>query len=383
MRVRSIVTVLAVTILAVGTSRADFKYTQQSKVTGGALAGMTKTLGVFSKNARQLTEPQLSTTMVHGNRLRTENATGTIEIVDLDGKRFIHIDTAKKTYWIQTFDQLKQQIEQARQKAQAEQAKQAAKHDNPQNMTMVPKFDVQATGQTRTVLNIPAKEMKMRVDMQFKSTDPKTEADLEKSNASTWMTADAWYGTIPGYDEVRQFYIKMAKELDWLPGSMGMSNPQMSQAADEFRKNAIKMDGMPLLEYTSFGMTASGQGGQNANGQGSAGQGSTQQSSQPQSQTSQPSSSDNSTPTNTKDAITKGLGGLFGKKKEQQQQPQSGSGNASASSGANAPPPPAPVAGSLMDMTVEVTSYSKDSLDASLFDVPAGYTLAMPDTSAH
>lgn len=391
MRVRSIVTVLAVTILAAGTSRADFKYTQQSKVTGGALVGVTKTLGVFSKSARQATEPQLSTTMVHGNRLRTENATGTVEIVDLDGKRFIHIDPAKKTYWIQTFDQLKQQIEQAREKAQAEQAKEAAKHDNPQNVTMVPKFDVQATGQTRTVLNIPAKEMKMRVDMLFKSTDPKTEADLEKSNASTWMTADAWYGTIPGYDEVRQFYIRMSKELDWLPGSIGMSNPQMSQAADEFRKNAIKMDGMPLLEYTSFGMSATGQAGQNASGQGasgqeSSGQGSTQQASQPQSQNSQTSSSDNSTPTNTKDAITKSLGGLFKKKQQQQQQSDSANANttsgANASSGANAPPP-APVAGSLMDVTIEVTSYSRDSLDASLFDVPAGYTQAMPDTTAH
>jgi hypothetical protein len=382
MRLRSVVTVLAVTILAVGSSRADFKYTQQSKITGGALAGMTKTLGVFSKSARQATEPQLSTTMVRGNRLRTEDPTGKIEIIDLDGKRFIHVDPAKKIYWIQTFDQLKQQIEQAREKIKEEQAKPAAKHGDAQNVTMVPKFDVQATGQTRTILNVPAKEMKMRLDMQFKSTDPKTEADLEKSNASTWMTADAWYGTIPGYDEVRQFYVRMSKEMDWLPGSIGMSNPQMSQAADEFRKNAIKMDGMPLLQYTSMGMSATGQGGQNASGQGSTGQGSTQQAPPPQSQSSQPSSSDNSTPTSTRDAITKGLGGLFGKKKQQQQQ-QSESSNASGSSGANAPPQPAPVAGSLMDMTTEVTSYSRDRLDASLFDVPAGYTQAQPDTSAH
>ena len=41
-----------------GLSRADFKYTQQSKITGGSIVSMTKTLGVFSKNARQLTDPQ-------------------------------------------------------------------------------------------------------------------------------------------------------------------------------------------------------------------------------------------------------------------------------------------------------------------------------------
>ena len=377
MKLRSTGLTLAVTVLAVGTSWADFKYTQQSKVTGGALVSMTKTMGVFSKNAKQMTEPQLSTTMVRGNRLRSEHPDGTVEIIDLDGKQFIHIDTAKKVYWVQTFEQFRQQMEQARQKMKEEEAKQAAKHGDAQSVTMVPKFDVQATGQTSTVLNVSAKEMKMRVDMTFTSTDPKTEADLEKSNATTWMTADAWYGSIPGYEEVRQFYIKMSKELDWLPGSVGISNSQMTQAADEFRKNSIKMDGMPLLEYTSLGMSATGQGQQSGSGQGSTGQAQPQQD-----QGSQTSSSNSSPPTSARDAVTKGLGGLFGKKKQQQ---QTDSTNANATSAAGPPPPP-PAPGSMMDVKVEVTSYSTDSLDASLFGVPAGYAQVQPtqpDTNAH
>jgi hypothetical protein len=338
------------------------------------VTGITKSLGVFSKSARQATAPQLSTTMVRGTRMRIEQSTDTVEIIDLDGRRFIHLDTAKKVYLIQTFDQLQQQIEQAREKVKAEQAKSATKHGDAESVTMVPKFDVQATGATRAVMNIPTKEMKMRVDMLFKSTDPKTEADLEKSNASFWMTADSWYGTIPGYDEVRQFCVKMSKELGWLPSSMGMANPQMTEAAEEFKKNAIKMEGMPLVQYTGFGMEATGQG-QNGGGLGSAGEGSGQhgQPSQPQ-----PSSSDNSTPTSAKDAITKGLGGLFGKKKQQQQNDSS-----NASSGTSAPPPPASVPGSMMDMTIEVTSYSNDSLDASLFEVPAGYSQAQPEATGH
>lgn len=362
MRLRSILAIAAVTVLAAGTSRADFKYTQQSKVTGGVLAGVTKTLGVFSKSARQATEPQSTTTMIHGNRMRTER-TDSIEIIDLDGKRFIHIDPTKKAYWVQTFDQLKQQIEQAKEKAKEEQAKAAAKHDNASTVTMVPKFDVQATGQTRNVIDIPAKEMKMRVDMTYKSTDPKTEADLEKSNAATWMTGDAWYGEVPGYDEVRQFNLKLAKELDWLPGSIGISNSQVSAAADEFRKSSIKMDGMPLLMYSSMGMSATGQGAQ-----GSAGQ------TQPPPQ----QSSSDSTPTNPRDALAKGFGGLFKKKQQQNDSTANAAGTTAPS---NVPPPPAPVPGSLMDITTQVTSYSKDSLDASLFDVPAGYTQMQPAPS--
>lgn len=360
-RLTSALAIAAVTVAAAGTSRADFKYTQQSKVTGGMLAGVTKTLGVFSKSARQATEPQTSTTMVHGNRMRTER-TESIEIIDLDGKRFIHIDPTKKTYWVQTFEQMKQQIEQAKEKAKEEQAKAAAKHDSASNVTIVPKFDVQATGQTRNVMDIPAKEMKMRVDMTYKSTDPKTEADLEKSNAATWMTGDSWYGEVPGYDEIRQFNVKLAKELDWLPGSMGISNSQISAAADEFRKNSIKMDGMPLLIYSSMGMSATGQSGQ-------AGA----QSPPPQQQ----SSTDSSTPTNPRDALAKSFGGLF--KKKQQSDSSANPGGTSAPS--NVPPPPAPVAGSMMDITTQVTSYSKDSLDASLFDVPAGYTQMQPGPS--
>jgi hypothetical protein len=363
MRLNSSVAVLFFTILAAGTSRADFKYTQQSKITGGTLVGVTKTLGVFSRSARQATEPQLSTTMVRGNRMRTEHPGGTVEIIDLEGRRFIHIDTTKNSYSIQTFDQFKQQIEQAREKMKEQQAKSAAKNDNAKNIAMVPKVDVQSTGQTPTIMDVSAKEMKMRLDMLFQSTDPKTEADLEKSNASFWMTGDSWYGSIPGYEEVRQFYIKMAKELNWLPGSMGMANPQMSQAAEEFRKNSLKMDGMPLVQYSSFGMAGNAQRSQPGDNQ-SAGQ------SQPQQQTS--SASNDSTPTNPKDAITKSLGGLF--KKKQQQQQQTETANASS-----APPQPPSPPGSMMDVTTQVTSDSKDSLDDSLFDVPSGYTQVQAD----
>ncbi len=172
------------------------------------------------------------------------------------------------------------------------------------------------------------------------------------------MTGDSWYGSIPGYDEVREFQQKLAKQLEWLPGSIGMGNPQMSQASAEFRKNAIKMDGMPLVMFTSFGMAANGQAGQSA-------------ASQQNAQTSQQQSASDNTPTNPKDAIAKSLGGFFKKKK------QESDSNASTTSSSGVPQP-APVAGSMMDVTTEVTAYSKDSLDASLFDIPAGYTQMQP-----
>jgi hypothetical protein len=109
-------------------------------------------------------------------------------------------------------------------------------------------------------------------------------------------------------------------------------------------------------------------------GDGQSAGGQAEQKTQPQ---TPPPSNDNSTPTSTKEAISKQLGGLFGKKK-QQQPSDSASPNSKNSNGT---PQPAAAAGSLMDMTIEVTSYSKDRLDASLFDAPAGYT-QVPDPNA-
>src|SRR5215468_12661337 len=89
-------------------SWADFQYSEKSKVTGGALASSMKMLGVFSKEARQAGSGTTSTISVKGNRMRRETDTGTAEIIDLDGRRMIHIDLKAKTYSILTFEQLKQ-----------------------------------------------------------------------------------------------------------------------------------------------------------------------------------------------------------------------------------------------------------------------------------
>lgn len=351
-------------LFAATACHADFKYTQSSQVTGGTLVSMTKTLGVFSKNARQITEPQLSTTMVKGNRMRQERPDGTVSIIDLDGRRFINIDPAKKTYSTMTFEEFKAAMQRAQERAKEEQAKAQAKHPEAANYKIVPKMQSQETGATRTILNLPTREVKWQLDMEVQSTDPNAQAPAQ--GATTRMTSDSWIAeSVPGYDEMHQFYLKMAKELDWLPGTMGNMmgmNPQTGAAMDEFRKNALKLKGMPLVTYTSMGMGATGvPPSQTASGQ------TAQPASQPAPQQTQ---DQNSVPTNAKDAITKGLGGMlggFGKKKKQPEQ-QPSSDQSAASSGQPA------AAGSLMDMQIEVKSYSNDTLDKSLFEIPSGFT---------
>lgn len=362
-------TALAIALLAISFcrfARADFKYSEQSKMTGGSLMKVTKTLGVFSKSMRQADQATTNTTMVKGNRMRQESSDGKVQIIDLDRRRFIYVDPAARQYSIVTFDDFKAAMQRAEQQAQAQQAQQQPQAQaNPQsqpnpNVKITPKFDAQVTGASRNILGLAANEVKMKMEMVMESTDPQTQGQ----SGSFLVTSDAWLApSVPGYEEVRSFQMKLAKELNWLPstfaGMMGgnMSNPQMGSAMQEFHKNAEKVQGLPLSQVVSLGMATNGApSGANAG-------------TQSQNPPPQPTSDDNAIPTTKSAAMMKGLGGLFGKKKKQQPDPSQ-----------NSSPAPAPSSASnsqsstLMEVTSEVTSFSSDSLDSGLFAPPSGYT---------
>jgi hypothetical protein len=63
-------------IALAGTSFADFKYSETTKITGGSMMGAMKFVGAFSKQARQATAPQTHTVAVKGNKLRDEHSDG-------------------------------------------------------------------------------------------------------------------------------------------------------------------------------------------------------------------------------------------------------------------------------------------------------------------
>ncbi len=370
MHIKPIHFALAVWFLGTSICHADFKYTQSSKVTGGSIVTMTKSLGVFSKNARQITDPQISTLMVKGNRLRSENANGMVQVIDIDGRRFIDIDPTRKTYSTTTFEEFKAAIQHAQQRANDGQAKAAGKGSQAANLQVTPKFSVLETGASKNILNLPAKEMKWRMDMEFQSTDSKLQQQAQAGSMT--VNSDAWIAaSVPGYDEMQKFYIRLAKELDWLPGTMGGLagvNPQIGPAMQEFQKKAVSMKGMPLLQNLSMGMAATG-----------SSQAQTASAQQPPASQQQAPTDPSSPSTSTRDAIYKGLGGMFsgfGKKKK----PEQDAGCAPAADACDATPTGTTTnTPSLMDMEIQVTSYSSAALDGGLFEIPPGYTRVQKD----
>jgi hypothetical protein len=345
---RTTTTVFSALVLLCGICRADFKYSETRKVTGGALMGAVKFASVFSKNAKQSMAPTTRTVAVKGNKMREDESDGKIQIIDLEGKRFIEVDPQHKTYSIMTFAEMKAAMERQQQEMQEKMKEEQAKHPSQNaNVKITPKFESAETGATKIVLGVPTKELKAKMEMLMESDDPKAQGQ----QVSTVLNSDQWIAQdVPGYSEVRDFYLKMAKELDWVPGQMkqNMANSNVQLSLAELRKNNIAhVTGMPMITYVSMSMGGTG-----------AQAGATQPAAQ-QPPPQQPE--DNSIPTSASAAVMKGLGGMFKKKQQQQQQEAQATAN------------PASTPGSLMDMETEITSYSSDSLDASLFEPPAGY----------
>jgi hypothetical protein len=340
--------------------RADFTYQETTQMTGGSLMTMMKALGPLTRGAR---EPIVSTHIVKGNRMATITK-DRVSVIDLDKETITTIDKAKKTYSVMTFAQMKQAMEDAANR-RAEKAEKAESKKGDQNSDVKAQFKVsaKATGQTKIVQGLNAKEMLMTFTMEGTDTKSGDKAGMD-------MTSNVWYAPVPGYDEVKEFHKRMAGKLSYMFGSsmqqmMQMSaqmngqgnNPQMSQSMEEFTKELSKIDGVPVETHMTMG--ASG-----AQAAGSSSSSSTASAPPPQQRQESAGSA-------IAGAALGRLGGFGRKRKsEEPQQQQTAEGDQ---------PAPQTASGSLMEMTTSLTSFSSGPADGSQFDVPAGYKQGEPD----
>ncbi|MGH9438335.1 MAG: hypothetical protein ACRD22_10680, partial [Terriglobia bacterium] len=272
---------------------ADFTYTETSQITGGAMAGMMKGLSVFSKSARQATQPTARTTYVKGSHLRNDNADGTYQIIDLDGQQIIEVDPAHQTYSATTFQQMREAVEKMQQRMNDAVRRQNEK--NSTNVTMTPKIEVNPTGKTQSIMGQNAQEVDIKVDLQMQQAN----AQQGPQSATFRMDMDSWVApSVTGFHEVSDFYRKMMTEIGWSPNATFGSDPRMMKSMAELYKSGKIPTGMPLVQTVSTMLA--GQAGT---------QGAAQQ--QPE-QTQQQSSSSSSDITNPSAAAAKALGGMFG-----------------------------------------------------------------------
>jgi hypothetical protein len=314
---------IGILLLACAALRADFSYQETTQMTGGALVKILRLGGPFTRKSR---EPIVSTVLIKGNRMATlgkENST----IIDLDKETITEINLAKKNYSVITFAQMRQAMDDAIARAQAQQKKQS-KTEPKGNVEAKFKVSAKATGKTKKVQNLTAKQMVITMDLEG------TDKDTGQSGSLT-VIDDAWMATVPGYEQVKAFRQKMAQKMarEFQPelSRMAMADPRMMQGMSESAKELSNVSGVPVETVMKMGSGI----------------------------TVDTTDSSEKGPS-VRDAITGSL--PFGRKKKNDDPPPD-SKNDQKQDGAAL----------LLEMTTDMSDFSTSAVDASKFDVPSGF----------
>lgn len=343
---------------------ADYTYQETTQLTGGSLLSMIKMAGAFSSQARKAGDPITSTVYLKGNRLARVTP-DQIEIIDLDKETITHVDVMKRAYTVMTFQQMRDQMAKAAQEAQKHQAKQPQDTSNPNNDVKM-SFDVKVrnTGAEKQVSGLSSKEAILTMTMN--ATDQKTQ-----QTGSMAVTNDMWMvPEVPGYEQVRDFYMRMAEKMGTTSPGVGLDmsrmlaqNPGATEALHDMAKEMQKLKGVPIMQIMRMGTTADGKPLPAAS----------EAPLPPDNSPAMPSGSEIAKQS-AASALTSKLGGFgfggFGKKKKDAPAEQNVSATAQA--------PAQPAAAILMETQITTSNFSTAPVDASHFDVPAGFKQVEP-----
>jgi hypothetical protein len=235
----------------------DVSYQETTQITGGSLQGMLKLAGAFSSQAKQASAPITSTVALHGNRMVRSNP-HTTEIIDLDQHAMTFIDHDKHTYSVVTFQQMQHAMTDAAAKAKA-QSKSSADAGTSNDPQMSFNAHVSSNGATRNIDGRDAKEALLTITMIANATDGSNAKGGMAATSEMWLVQD-----MPGQEELRAFNLRMAKELSVDTSANQMTGllsaqPGGAQALADLKKEAAKMNGVPVLQITRVGVSADGQ----------------------------------------------------------------------------------------------------------------------------
>jgi hypothetical protein len=351
-------TVLALTLALPTSLFADFSYQETTQITGGSILSMLKMASALSSRARKAGDPIVSSVFVKDNQM-AKVSPDSIEIIDLDKETITHVDIVKRTYIVTTFQQMKEQMAKAQQEMEKKQAANPtpapAASPDADNVKMSFDVKVRKTGVEKQVSDLTANEAIMT--MMMNATDQKSQ-----QTGTMAITNDMWLvPEIPGYTQVRDFYIRMASKMGTMPAGVGMDfsrllaqNPGATQALADMGKEMQKLQGVPVMQIMRMGTTTNGQPLPAAS----------EAPLPPDSSPAMPSGGDIAKQS-AASAITShfGLGG-FGHKKQADPPPA----DQKASPNSNTP-----TSAVLMESQTSTSNFSSAPIDPSHFDVPTGY----------
>jgi hypothetical protein len=256
--------ILLVAVALAPILHADVKTKEKTTVKFEGFMG--RVMGMFGGSAAK--DGITSTVALKGNRLaRMNDATG--EIIDLSEQKVYTLDVKKKEYKVQTFDEIRRQIQEERDKA-AKQAKDMPAQDK-QNLDSSGKqiqfdADVKETGQHKQIAGYDAREVVLTITAHEK------DKKIEDSGGFV-LTSDMWMAPhIAALDEVMQFELKyfqaiygQALGIDprQLTSMMAMF-PSFAKMSEEMKNQGGKLQGTALFTTMTFETVKSAEDMQNA-----------------------------------------------------------------------------------------------------------------------
>jgi hypothetical protein len=363
---------LGLSLLLPAAAFGDFQYQETTQITGGSFMGMMKFASHFSKAAKDLGAPIVSSVYVQGNRMARIDPQ-TIEIIDLDKETITNVDMQKHTYTQMTFEQMRQQFDQAVQQAKEQQAQQKAaptpppQQQQPQNVQVSFKVNVRNTGVNKQVNGVGADESILTMEMIGTDTTNGQQGAFAITN-DMWMAPE-----IPGYDELRDFQKRFAIKLGQtfsgsnLSATLTAMQPAAAQGMSDMVKEMSKLKGIPVEQITRMGATANGEPLPAAS-----------EAPLPPSPSGpeMPSAQDVAQQSASSAIASKlggfgigGFGGFGHKKQAPPPQPADDSSNTTQQT---------PTATVLMESKTEMSGFSSATIDSGKFAVPAGFTQIQP-----
>lgn len=247
---------LPLVVLSAAPALAEVKTKEKGLVKFEGMLG--RVVGIFGGKAAR--EGVVTTTAVKGNRKVTLGETSG-QIVDLGEEKVYTLDMKKKTYTVETFDEIRRRMREEREKAEREAEKQEGREAEPEKKSDEPKkeyeidFDLKETGQKKSIAGYDARQVIMTVTVREKG---KT---LEEGGGLV-TTSDVWMGPeIPEMNERAEFDMRYWQQLEGgetatisaqqMATLMAMV-PQIKQAMERMQKEGVSADGTPLQSRTTF-----------------------------------------------------------------------------------------------------------------------------------
>ena len=392
------VAALGLMSLVSGLAYADASYEQTSQITGGTLTETIRSFSFLGKATKEMLAPTNSLTMVHGNQKAVINKNST-EIIDLDKETITHIDTAKKTYTVMTFAQMRQAAADMMKKIQQAPPQQAAAGQQPKS-DLKTSFEVSVknTGQSKSVNGLDAQEQV--VEMQMHVTNPDGAGTAAQNTFTYTVTTDAWIAPDPPeVKEIQDFDARMGKKMmegadlsAFKPGGsnaglaqMFGSKPGTAEAMAQMQKEMAKLKGTRVMEMMRMGADApaGATGQQQSAGSGSSVVGDATQSAGSAATSSAAGATGSAAGSAAANAAGNGIGssvlgsaasvfsskllsGMFQKKPAAATSPASTTTTTVAGTQAT-------TSMVLMEMTMQKSNFSQEAIPPSAFAVPDGF----------